>query len=168
MGNLWRGGFSTVNFFNDLFHKIPREQRPEVRQIQYACPGFIELNELAEVAFFVGVIVKSVCYSGKQVHDLYRSIQKESINLKLSKINLTNEELKLTERQIEFCKSNSKALEDIFGLTEEQSTLFDKKVRGNQAMKLKILLSVFRRVEPLAEKQSEGMLDIFVDDSNEN
>jgi hypothetical protein len=31
---------------------------------------------------------------------------------------------------------------------------------GNPAMKLKILLSVFRRVEPLAEKQAEGRLKI--------
>ncbi len=33
-------------------------------------------------------------------------------------------------------------------------------------MKLKILLSVFRRVEPLAEKQSEGKLEVTGKKSN--
>src|SRR5688500_8691733 len=42
----WRGGYSTVNFFNQLFHKIPPKLRPEVERIQYASPGFIELSEL--------------------------------------------------------------------------------------------------------------------------
>ena len=38
--------------------------------------------------------------------------------------------------------------------------LLDQKVQGNQIIKLKILLSVFRRVEPLAKKQSEGKITV--------
>lgn len=156
----WRGGYSTVNFFNQLFHKIPVQLRPEVQRIQYASPGFIELKELLEVSCVIAGIVTTVCKSLREVHDLYRSIQKASVDHELSKINLAKKDLDLKQRQINFCKKASKDLLKAYGLTLEQERLIDKKVRGDSVMKLKILLSVFRRVEPLAKKQSEGKLKI--------
>jgi hypothetical protein len=149
-----------VNFFNQLFHKIPPRLRPEVQRIQYASPGFIELAEVLVVAGTVAAIVGTVCKSIRTVHDLYRSIQKASVEHKLSKINLTKEDLELKKKQIEFCEKSSKKLANAFGLTEAQEKLIDQKVLGNPVMKLKILLSVFRRVEPLARKQAEGKLKV--------
>lgn len=156
----WRGGYSTVNFFNQLFHKIPPKLRPEVQRIQYASPGFIELTELLAVAGTVAGIVATVCKSLGSVHDLYRSIQKASVDHELSKINLAKEDLDLKQRQITFCENASKSLVKAFGLTEAQEQLIDQKVQSNPVMKLKILLSVFRRVEPLAKKQAEGKLKV--------
>lgn len=156
----WRGGYSTVNFFTQLFHKIPPKLRPEVERIQYASPGFIELSELLLVAVTVAGIVKAVCSAIGNAHDTYRKIQKGSVEHELAKINLTKEQLDLTQRQLTFCESASKSLIKLFGLTEAQDQLLDQKVQGNQIMKLKILLSVFRRVEPLAKKQSEGKITV--------
>lgn len=156
----WKGGYSTVNFFSQLFHKIPPKLRPEVERIQYASPGFIELSELLVVAVTVAGIVKAVCSALNTAHDTYRKIQKGSVDHKLSKINLNKEELELTQKQIAFCESSAKQLIQVFGLTETQEKLIDQRVQGNPVMKLKILLSVFRRVEPLAEKQSEGKLKV--------
>ncbi len=156
----WRGGYSTVNFFNQLFHKIPPKLRPEVERIQYASPGFIELSELLLVAVTVAGIVKAVCSSINNAHDTYRKIQKGAVDLELSKINLAKEELELTQRQISFCGSSAKSLIKMFGITEAQEKLIDQRVQNNPAVKLKILLSVFRRVEPLAKKQNEGKLEV--------
>ena len=156
----WRGGYSTVNFFNQLFHKVPPKFRPEVQRIQYASPGFIELTEILVVAGTVAAIVAAVCKSLTSVHDLYRSIQKASVEHQLAKINLAKEDIELKQRQIAFCETSAKQLAKAFGLTETQEQLIDKKVQGNPVMKLKILLSVFRRVEPLAKKQSEGKLKV--------
>lgn len=156
----WRGGYSTVNFFNQLFHKIPPELRPKVQRIQYASPGFIELTELLAVAVTIAGIVTTVSKSIRSVHELYRSIRKASVDHELSKINLAREALDLKQRQITFCENSSKDLVKAFGLTAEQEQLIDQKVQGNPAMKLKILLSVYRRVEPLAEKQAEGKLKV--------
>lgn len=156
----WRGGYSTVNFFNQLFHKIPPKLRPEVQRIQYASPGFIELAELLVVAATVAKIIGTVCESIQTVHDLYRNIQKASIDHELSKINLTKKGLKLKQQQITFCEESAKKLAKAFGLTEAQEHLIGQKVRGNPVMKLKILLSVFRRVEPLAKKQAERKLKV--------
>ena len=162
----WRGGYSTVNFFNQLFHKIPPKLRPEVQRIQYASPGFIELTELLLVAVTVAAIVKAVCSAINSAHDTYRKIQKGSVEQELSKINLTKEQLDLSQRQLTFCEGASKSLVAMFALTEAQEQLLDQNVQGNQAMKLKILLSVFRRVEPLAKRQTEGKLRVTGEESD--
>lgn len=91
---------------------------------------------------------------------MYRSIQKASVDHELSKINLAKEDLDLKQRQITFCKNSSRSLAKALGLTVAQERLIDQKVQGSPVMKLKILLSVYRRVEPLAEKQAEGKLKV--------
>lgn len=156
----WRGGYSTVNFFNQLFHKIPPKFRPEVKRIQYASPGFIELAEILCAANIVANIVNTVCSSINAVHDTYRKIQKGSIDHQLAQINLAEAKLKLTQKQTAFCEHSAKQLFQSLGLTEEHEQLIDQRTQGNPAVKLKILLSVFRRAEPLAKKQSEGKLAV--------
>jgi hypothetical protein len=84
----WRGGFSTVNFFNQLFHKIPLELRPVIQKIRYESPGFILLTELLLVAGTIAGIVKAVCGSISTAHDTYRKIQKGAVEVKLAEINL--------------------------------------------------------------------------------
>ena len=121
----WRGGYSTVNFFNQLFHKVPPKFRPEVQRIQYASPGFIELTEILVVAGTVAAIVAAVCKSLTSVHDLYRSIQKASVEHQLAKINLAKEDVELKQRQIAFCETSAKQLAKAFGLTETQEQLID-------------------------------------------
>jgi hypothetical protein len=162
----WKGGYSTVNFFNQLFHKIPPPLRPEVARIQYASPGFIELYEILIVAGTVAAIVKAVCSTISTAHETYRKIQKGSIEHELAKIDLAKENLELTQRQISFCENSAKSLIQVFGLTEAQEQLINSRTQGNPVMKLKILLSVFRRVEPLAEKQSEGKINITGNESD--
>lgn len=156
----WRGGFSTVNFFAQLFHKIPMNLRPEVQKIQYASPGYIELTEILAVAATVAAIVKAVCFSINSANETYRNIQKASAIHELSKVNLAQAQLKLTQAQIDFCSDSSEKLSKVLGITDAQDELIDAKVQGNKVMKMKILLSVFRRAYPLAEKQAAEMLKI--------
>ena len=156
----WQGGYSTVNFFNQLFHKIPPRFRPQVRRIQYASPGFIELTLLLAAAATVARIVKSVCSAINTAHDTYRNIQKGSVEHELSKINVKSQELDLRKKQIEFCESSAKQLEKVLGLSEQEVALLDQRTQSHPVMKLKILLSVFRRVEPLAEQQAAGKLTV--------
>ncbi len=118
------------------------------------------MSELLLVALTVSGIVKAVCSAINSAHSTYRNIQKGSIELELSKINLANEQLELTQRQIRFCDSSSKSLVKLFGLSEEQDQQLNERVQGNPVMKLKILLSVFRRVEPLAKQQVEGKIEV--------
>lgn len=163
----WRGGFSTVNFFYQLFRKVPAHLRPKIKRIEYASPGFIELGELLVVALAIARMVKSICGSLSSAHDLYRSIQKGMTDHQLTQIDIKRRELELTAAQIEFSKNSADELVKQFGLSREQEHLLDMRVQNNQVMKVKILLSVFRRIEPLAKKQNDGKLLVSTDSHRE-
>lgn len=156
----WRGGFSTVNFFSQLFHKIPPPSRPKVLRIQYASPGFIEITAIAGAALAVAGFVKALCVSINAAHELYRNIQKRSVDLKLSKIDLAKQQLNLTRAQIEFCADASDKLTKVLGLSPSQDALLEQRTQGNKVMKTKLLLSVFRRAINLADKQASQMLNL--------
>lgn len=40
----WRGGFSSMHFYQWLVGSIPGEQRPQVATFQYTSPGFVRFN----------------------------------------------------------------------------------------------------------------------------
>jgi hypothetical protein len=162
----WRGGYSAVNFFNQLFHRVPPSLRPEVKRLQYASPGFMELQELVLVAIQVATIVGSLSLAIKPAYELYRKILRDRVDLHLTKLDAASKELELTKQQIEFCKTGASDLVKVLGLTEEQEALLEHRSLGNPLTKLKILLSVFRRAHPLAEKQCSGLLKISKQDAD--
>jgi hypothetical protein len=79
--------------------------------------------------------------------------------LKLSEIDASNEQ-GMTAAQAGFVKNASERMEQLLGLSERQRCVLDARVDGNKLMKMKILFSVFRRVEPLAEKQAQRKLKV--------
>jgi hypothetical protein len=162
----WRRGYSTIHFFHQLFRRIPEKLRPSVQRIRFESPGFIELREVLIVAASVAAIVKAVCASINTAHDTYRRIQKGMKEHQLAKIDVTSKQLELTERQLEFCERESATIARILDLSDEQEAVLDKRLDSNLVMKLKILLSVYRRVELLAKKQAEGKIQVTAERSN--
>lgn len=156
----WRGGYSTVNFFFHVFHHIPSDSRPQVTRITYASPGFIELAAIAAVCFSVSRIVTAVSNALKTAHDTYHHIQKGIRVRKLSKLQANLEELKLQVQTLEFCEKSCTQLVKTLGITTEENEVLEQRTGGNKLMKLKLLMSVYRRVEPLAEKQAQGKLKV--------
>ncbi len=72
----WRGGFSAVNFYQNIFAKMPKQYKPSIKSIQYASPGFIELTQIVEVAKDVALIVGSVSAALLAGNKTYSSIHK--------------------------------------------------------------------------------------------
>ena len=85
---------------------------------------------------------------------------------RLAKIDLTSKELELNQRVIEFCQTESRTSATMLGLTEGQEAVLDKKLDSNAVAKLKILLSVYRRIALLARKQAEGKMQIAAEHSD--
>ena len=117
------------------------------------------------MAASVAAIVKAVCASINIAHDTYRKIQKSVTEHRLARIDLTSKELELTQRQLEFRETESRTLARILGLTDGQEAVLDKRLDSNAVTKLKILLSVYRRVAPLARKQADGKIQITAESS---
>ncbi|WP_242201503.1 MULTISPECIES: hypothetical protein [unclassified Pseudomonas] len=155
----WRGGYSTVHFFNNLFKGIPENGKPEIEEIKYASPGYIELAVILEAAIHVGVMVAAVAVVYHTAFETYKNLHSRSSQMKLSDVDATDER-GMTAAQAGFVKNASERMEQILGLSEQQRCVLDARVDGNKLMKMKILFSVFRRVEPLAEKQAQRKLKV--------
>jgi len=156
----WRGGFSAVNFYQNLFHKMPREYRPSIKSIQYASPGFIELTELAGVAKDIAYIVSYVSAAILAGNKTYSQIQKGITERKLSKINLRSEELKLLEQERAFIHRSINEIANVMGVRSETLARLYLRTENNELAVLKILSSLYRRARDLADLQNKKKLDL--------
>ncbi|MBA6088585.1 hypothetical protein H4C81_06720 [Pseudomonas monteilii] len=156
----WRGGFSTVHFFTHVFSRIPASNQPRVTRITYASPGFIELAALASVCFIVARIVTTVANSIKTANDTYSHIRKGMQERKLSQIQANLKEAELLMQTHDFCEQSCERLIRTMGISPHDDAVLNQRTQGNRLQKLKLLMSVYRRVAPLAEKQSKGMLNV--------
>jgi len=156
----WRGGYSTINFYNNIFHRIPYEHRPLIHSINYSSPGALVLTEVATVAVIISGIVLSVAKSLDVAHDTYNKIKKGITDRKLSKIEVASKEFELLEKEMKFVEQSLAELIDIMNIPPEMLEELEKRSGGNKLMQLKILLSFYRRVEPLALMQADGRLKL--------
>jgi hypothetical protein len=156
----WRGGFSTVNFYFSLFSKIPYEGRPNITRIQYASPGFIELQEAVVVASSVATIVAAIAVSFEKVHDLFHKIQIGISERKLARMKVALSELELDSAQLKFIRESKAQLLEAMNVSVEMKLELTRRCDGNELMELKILMSLYRRAEPLAKMQLEGKLKV--------
>ncbi|MDT8375802.1 MAG: hypothetical protein RQ867_03575 [Mariprofundaceae bacterium] len=156
----WRGGYSAVNFYQNLFSKMPREYRPRIKSIQYASPGFIELSQLVEVAKDISLIVGYISAAILAGNKTYSIIQKGIRERKLSKIDLRSEELKLLEQERNFIHKSVNDIARIMGVREETLAKLYFRAENNELAVLKILSSLYRRARDLAKLQNKQKLNL--------
>ena len=140
----WRGGYSAVNFYQNLFVKMPCDYKPRIQSIQYASPGFIELSQLVEVAKDIAQIVGYVSAALIAGNKTYSTIQKGISERKLSKINLRSEELSLLEKERVFIHNSVNDIARVMGIKPETLSKLYFRTENNELAVLKILSSVYR------------------------
>jgi|SRR5689334_24708706 len=64
----WQGGYSAVNFYNQLRYIVPQRHRPELIAFNYSSPGFMELGLTLAVVITIGKVVKSVASSINEIN----------------------------------------------------------------------------------------------------
>ncbi|WP_022948163.1 hypothetical protein [Methylohalobius crimeensis] len=156
----WRGGYSAVNFYQNLFSKMPREYRPRIKSIQYASPGFIELSQLVEVAKDISLIVGYVSAALLAGNKTYSAIQKGIRERKLSKFDLRSEELKLLEKERDFIHQSVRDIAQVMGVRKETLAKLYLRAENNELAVLKILSSLYRRARDLAKLQNKQKLNL--------
>lgn len=156
----WRGGFSALNFYRSLYAKIPYEQRPQIEEIQYASPGHIKLKEAALVAALLATIVTSVTTSFDQIHDSYKNIQKGMSERKLRNLEVEITELELDRERLKFIQESRQQLVDQMAIPEVMQEELHRRSDGNELTQLKILMSFYRRIQPLSELELREMLKV--------
>ena len=151
----WQGGYSAVDFYNQLKWAVPRRRRPRVTRIRYSSPGFIELGGLSvAVALVLEKVVRNICNSAKMISRTYTIIYRDMQKRKLLRIRTDNEIRKLTRAERHVIEKHAENLADV--LDVDLDVLTER--TGSAYKSLKILMSLFRRVRLLCGFQRNGRL----------
>jgi hypothetical protein len=149
----WQGGYSAVNFYNELKFLLPPRERPQVVSIRYESPGWIELGLVVAGALAVEKFVKSVSRSVGDAHDTYHQIVKGLSERKLLRLEVKRKELDFKKTELEYIKSCAATTAELLGLPSANA--IDEKT-GHPYLTLKILLSLYRRVKTLSDYERKG------------
>lgn len=155
-GFQWRGGYSVVNFFKSAYSLTPEEDRLQIRRIQYASPGVIELAGMVDVAIDIAKLVGALCGSVLAINRTYETVARGYHQRKLAKIEVQTAQSKLNRADILFIRNAVKDLASGFNLDPAQIDALSKITDGNELIQLKMLLALYRRAEPLQKQQSSG------------
>jgi hypothetical protein len=93
----WKGGFSSLNFYQNLKYIVPPKARPSIRTIQYASPGWIELGVILAVATQIKRIVSCFVGSASELNKLYKEIYDGMHERKMMRIEAKRASLKLSK-----------------------------------------------------------------------
>jgi hypothetical protein len=149
----WRGGYSAVNFYNQLKYATPRNKRPEVTEMKYASPGYIELLLNLPLAVKIAVSVTAVAGSIGSCNKVYNQIHSDLQKRKLLRIEVDRKKLELTKEQIYLVADANEKMADILNLDSHDT--IDQRT-NDPLISLKIFLSVYRRIRTLAEYENKG------------
>lgn len=152
----WQGGYSAVNFYNQLKYATKKKQRPSIKSLKYSSPGWIELTAILGVATTVGLIVNRVAATLDRCNKTYNQIYTDAQRRKLLRLEVAQKEFELNRDQQLFVLESAKRLSEMMALPDPQQLHERTK---SPLVSLKILLSVFRRVRTLAEFKERGKAD---------
>jgi hypothetical protein len=146
----WQGGYSAVNFYNQLKLATPANARPKVASIRYASPGWIELSLILEQAHLLAGIVAVVAGSIAGCNVVYNQIISDLTRRKLLRIEVEKEKIALSREELKLVREYAEEMAGLLQLGSSQA--IDARTE-KPLVSLKILLSVYRRVRILADYQ---------------
>jgi len=152
----WRGGYSAVNFYNQLKYVTPKPDRPQIVSIHYASPGWLEVALILSVALSVERLVKSISNTIGHAHDVYDRIARGMSERKLLRLEAQQKELQFKKEELEYITSCLDQMGKLLGFNNLEEI---KNRTGHPYISLKILLSLYRRVRTLVEYIGKGKAD---------
>lgn len=148
----WRGGFSSVGFYNGLYMRIPRSQRLAVKEIQYASPGTIKITALPDIAVEIQKMVEAINSNWRKVQDAYRELHNGMSEREF--LGRSHREITLDNNDQVFLERASKGLCQAIGF--KYLSRVHKLAGSDWLATAKIVASFFRRVEELADFYESG------------
>lgn len=145
----WKGGYSTVNFFHSLESHLPEAAVPQIRSMQYASPGYIELELDERVAVAVKNVITAFAASHFDLERLFKSANDELKRRKL----IGDRKSTITKDDEKFLRETAQTFMRLLriGKLDQLETL-----TSNPLAMLNLLRSFYRVVEKLARYEGEG------------
>jgi hypothetical protein len=153
----WRGGYSAVNFYDEIYLAIPRPYRPHITRIQYSSPGFLELGLLLYLVTQIDEIIAKVCKGFTKIDKTYTEIHARAMKRRLLSLSVREREQALQKADAQFVIASFRELSDLMGMPNSEAIL---RLTGDSLGALKILMAVYRRVRLLVEFVRSGKVKI--------
>lgn len=147
-----RGGGSYVNLFRDLVNVTPANDQFELKRVQYASPGKIELNGNGQIFDLVEKRIKSVVSDGKRLHRLYWNLYSFMSEKGLLDVSKAAPKVRNAELQ----KIDSKTQELLSALNLEIYSEIKALSEHNEVNAAKISLAIYRRLKSASSYFAEG------------
>ena len=108
VGYPWRGGYSYVNIYTVLQNQVPLEDRPTIKSISYASPGwldiFLNVDVAIQVAKSVGILAGSAVAAAKAYTTCMKYLAQVAVDRKRAQL----QEMQLREKENDFLKAVEK------------------------------------------------------------
>jgi len=149
----WRGGYSAVNFYNDLYADIPVNDRPHIVSIKYSSPGAIELALILAIASQIERIVTTVLKGWDKADEIYTQIHRRAVKRKLLVLDVKAKAQQLEHADLAFVQQSVRELSESIGLENPDKL---QALTEDWLGTLKILLSFYRRLQALRAFYQDG------------
>lgn len=153
----WQGGYSYTNIYRVLNNLIPEEDRPQIMEIKYASPGWIELLINPDVALKLAASVATLIGSGAAAMEAYKRIDRARLEIAKKRRQHGVEMAKLSAQEAKYFNEMSEEIAKHIGFTSLQK--LNERTK-NPEVTLKVLLAHQRRMNKLAEFSVSGKANL--------
>lgn len=151
-GKPFQGGFSYVHFYKGLIGSLQRGERLGLNEIQYASPGFVNINGRGEVFSEIENIIPNYLQNRIEIQKLYVALHgylSENYYLKMAGENYPQD-----DPTAPFILDSASKLADAMRAPDIDAV--NELAEGNALVVAKIVLSFGRRLEEAANYFAQG------------
>ncbi|MDY6460392.1 hypothetical protein [Acinetobacter faecalis] len=150
-----RDGLTYVNIYSLFIKHIPSKERPKVRAISYASPGFIELILNYEVAINIALSIAAFIKGLTATAETYNKLHSIFIELGRKRKEKQNHLLKLDVETIKHVRKLNEELAKGLGFNSLKD-MYDN--FGDEEEVSKLLLAHYRRMKGMSKLVKEGKI----------
>lgn len=150
-----RDGLTYVNIYSLFIKHIPSKERPKVRAISYASPGFIELILNYEVAINIALSIAAFIKGLTATAETYNKLHSIFIELGWKRKEKQNHLLKLDVETIKHVRKLNEELAKGLGFNSLKD-MYDN--FGDEEEVSKLLLAHYRRMKGMSKLVKEGKI----------
>lgn len=151
-----RDGLSYVNIYHIFNRYIPEQNKPIIRAISYASPGFIELILNYEVAVKIAESVTVFLGCFNESYSAYKNLKEIFRNLELRRKEKRNSLLKIEREEIKEVRKLNEELAKGLGYSSLPE-LYEKVEDPEEVSKL--LMAHYRRMKAMSQFVKSGKAD---------
>lgn len=159
VGYPWRGGYSYINIYTVLQNQVPVSDRPQIKSISYASPGWLDLFLNVDVAIQVAKSVGILAGAAVTAAKAYATVMKMLSNVNTEREKTRLREMKLTQAQHRTFMSMCEDMAKFLGFKNVKE-LHQK--TGSPEISLKLLAAHHRRTNVLVKFVKEGKVALPV------